>query len=279
MGAVATTINSGYREREIAHQLNDSGAQVLIVHETLLPLVESARSDARELKRVVAIMDGSARADSFWGLMESARATPPSVGIDPQYDLAVLPYSSGTTGLSKGVMLSHFNLGSNVQQFSGRPGEAAKTREDDVVLVHLPLFHIYGMTLLMAVSISAGATQVMMGRFDMDLMLTLMSEHSVTMLYTVPPVGLGFTQFPGVGDHDLSSIRVGFFGAAPLSAEMQGRIQSTMGFPIVQGYGLTETSPVTNSDFSEPGLARPGSVGPGMPDTEEKVVDLEKRDR
>ena len=274
-GAVATTINSGYREREISHQLNDSGTQVLIVYEPLLPLVESARSDAHGLKRVVVIRDGSDQADSFWGLMEHAPATPPSVGIDPHNDVAVLPYSSGTTGLSKGVMLSHFNLGSNLQQFFAHPGEAAQTRENDVVLVHLPLFHIYGMTLLMAVSISAGATQVMMGRFDMELMLTLMSEHSVTMLYTVPPVGLGFTQFPGVSDHDLSSIRAGFFGAAPLSGEMQGRIQSIMGFPIVQGYGLTEASPVTNSDFIEPGLARPGSVGPGLPDTEEKVVDLD----
>ena len=276
VGAVATTINSGYLERELSHQLNDCGAQVLIVHETLLPLVESARSEARELKRVVVMRDGSDEADSFWGLIEHASATPPSVGIDPHNDLAVLPYSSGTTGLSKGVMLSHFNLVSNVQQFLGLTGEAAAMQEEEVVLVHLPLFHIYGMNVLMNGCIGAGATQVMMGRFDMELLLGLLSEHGITRLYTVPPVGLGLTQYPGVSNYDLTSLRLGFFGAAPLSADLQGRIQSVMGFPIMQGYGLTETSPFANSDFIEPELARPGSVGPPAPDTEEKVVDLDK---
>jgi acyl-CoA synthetase (AMP-forming)/AMP-acid ligase II len=148
-------------------------------------------------------------------------------------------------------------------------------RPDEVVLVHLPLFHIYGLEVLMNGCISVGATQVMMGRFDMEPFLKLLADHKVTMLFTVPPVGLGLTQYPGVGNYDLSSLRLGFFGAAPLSADMQDRIQEVMGFPIIQGYGMTETSPVTNADFVESELRKAGSIGPAVSDTEEKVVDLE----
>ena len=199
-----------------------------------------------------------------------------SVTVDPKKDVAVLPYSSGTTGLSKGVMLTHFNLTANVRQIVGRAGEKAALRDDEVVLVHLPLFHIYGMNVLMNPTIAVGGTQVMMGRFDMQLFLDLLSQHRVSMLFTAPPVGLRLTQYPDVGRYDLSSLRLGFLGAAPLSSEMQNRIAETVGFPVIQGYGLTETSPVTNSDFVEPELTRPGSIGPAVPDTEEKVVDLER---
>jgi acyl-CoA synthetase (AMP-forming)/AMP-acid ligase II len=296
-GAVASTINSGYREREIAYQLNNAGVEVLVVHQALLQMAEAARDAAPGLRRLVVIADppvsplgkggvkegvplgkGGTKGgstESFWDLIERAPARPPSVALDPKEDLAVLPYSSGTTGLSKGVMLTHFNLTSNVRQFLYRGNESACIQESDVILVHLPLFHIYGMNVLMNCAIGAGATQVMMGRFDMELFLRLLSRHRVTQMYTVPPVGLGLTQYPGVRSYDLSSLRMGLFGAAPLPTELQKRIQDTMGFPIIQGYGLTETSPVTNADFMEPERARPGSVGPAMPDTEEKVVDLE----
>ena len=195
--------------------------------------------------------------------------------VDPKTDVAVLPYSSGTTGLSKGVMLTHYNLASNVRQFTARSDEEATLVSGDVILTHLPLFHIYGMNVLMNGAIAVGATQVMMGRFDMDEFLGLMSAHRVTAMFTVPPVGLGLTQYPGVADTDLSSLRVGFFGAAPLSGDMQRHIEDALGFPIIQGYGMTESSPVTHADFMEPDLIKHGSIGPAMPDTEAKVVDVE----
>ena len=274
-GAVVTTVNSGYREREIAHQLNDSGAEVLVVDAALLQTAEAARDAAPALKRLITIEPTSKDSDSFWGLLENASESTPSVAVDPETDLAVLPYSSGTTGLSKGVMLTHHNLTANVRQLIVRRAEAAATRESDVILVHLPLFHIYGMNILMNGAIGAGATQVMMGRFDMDFFLNLLEKHRVTTMFTVPPVGLGLTQYPGVSDHDLSALRLGFLGAAPLSADLQLRLQQVLGTPIIQGYGLTETSPFTNADFAEPERVRPGSVGPAASDTEERVVDLE----
>ena len=277
-GAIATIINSGYREREIAHQLNNSGAEILIVHDSLLDMAKAAQESTPALKRMIVINPSYKGSDSFWELLENADATPPSVDIDPFEDLAALPYSSGTTGLSKGVMLTHHNLTAHNEQLT-RVKEANLSNESDVVLVHLPLFHIYGMTVVMNQFISVGATQVMMGRFDMDEFLGLLSTHRVTRLYSVPPVGLGLSQYPGVAKHDLSALKLGLFGAAPMSADMQMRVQQAIGAPVIQGYGLTETSPVINMDYLEDELRRPGSVGPQVADTEEKVVDLETGDK
>ncbi len=274
-GAVACTINSGYHEREIAHQLGDSGTKVLIVHRSLRQVADLARSEAPELKQLITIAETADEVESFWNLIEQAPQIPVSVAVAPQTDLAVLPYSSGTTGLPKGVMLTHFNLTSNVKQFLEHGEEAKAFREEDVILVHLPLFHIYGMNVLMNGAVAIGATQVMMSRFDLKQFLTLLTQHRVSVLFTVPPVGLVLTQAPDVSKYDLTALRMVFFGAAPLSASLQQKLKDILKVPIIQGYGLTETSPYANSDFAEPELTRLGSVGPAAPDTEEKVVDLE----
>ena len=278
-GGVASTINSGYREREIAHQLNNSGSRILVVHESVLEMARLARDAAPSVERFIVIEDSADDSDSFWGLIESAPSAVPDVRIDPIEDLAALPYSSGTTGLSKGVMLTHQNLTTNLAQFVVRPGESVTLTADDVLLVHLPLFHIYGMQALMNAAVMTGATQVMMGRFDIDALLGLMSRHRVTQLYTVPPVALGLTLYTGVSDYDLSALKVGFLAAAPCSAELQQKMAEVVGAPVIQGYGMTELSPVSNVDFSEPHLAATGSVGPALADTEERVVDLETGER
>ena len=274
-GAVVTTINSGYREREIAHQLRNSGAGVLVVHDSLLKVAETARDGAPELKRLVVIEPTSRDSGSFWGLLERSPASPPSVEIDAKEDLAALPYSSGTTGLSKGVMLTHFNMTSNLRQFIERPGEALQQTEDDVLLAHLPLFHIYGMQVLMNAVIASGGTQVMMGRFDMDEMLQLISTHRVTHLYTVPPVAIGLSLLADISDYEMSSMVAACLAAAPASEELQMRVQDVVGFPVFQAYGMTELSPVSNVDYIEADRMTPGSVGPAIADTEERVVDLE----
>ena len=151
--------------------------------------------------------------------------------------------------------------------------------EEDVVLVHLPLFHSYGMTVLMNAAIASGATQVHMARFDMEQFLALCSRHRVTMLVTVPPVILLITQVPDIEKYDLSSMRVCISGAAPLSEELQQRLEGLTGIPTIQGYGLTETSPITNLDYLESERRRSGSIGPALADTEEKVVDSEDGER
>ncbi len=273
-GATVSTINSGYREREVAQQLKDCGATILIVHESLLEVAGLAMSGLESPPRLIVIAPDASDPDSFWGLLTNATGAPPTVDIDPMEDIAVLPYSSGTTGLSKGVMLTHHNLTSNVEQFVRRAEEAAP-QHDDVVLVHLPLFHIYGMNVLMNPAIAVGSVQMMMGRFDIDEFLSLLARRRVTALYTAPPVCVALSRYPGVREHDLSALRMMLVGAAPLSADLQDRVQEVMGVPVIQGYGLTETSPVTNADFIEPDRRRAGSIGPGIADTEQKVVDLE----
>jgi acyl-CoA synthetase (AMP-forming)/AMP-acid ligase II len=278
-GATVTTINSGYRDREISAQLNASGAWLLIAHKSLMEMTELAAKNAPHLRQTIVIEGGQAvasdqQAASFWGLIEAASGTPPTVDIDPVNDLAALPFSSGTTGLSKGVMLTHQNLVVNVRQIEERPGEETTIRNNDVVLVHLPLFHIYGMTVLMQAAIYAGATQVMMGRFDMETFLKLIAEHKVSVLYTVPPVILGLSQTPLVDQYELSSLRYIMSGAAPLSAELQQRVAARLHTLFIQGYGLTETSPVTHMDFTDH-RAKPGSIGLPLADAEQRVVDME----
>ena len=272
-GATVTTINSGYRDREIAAQLATSGAAVLIVHDSLQEMAEAAAKDTPTLQRLIVINDTAEDSESFWGLVGAASAKPTPIEIDPVHDLAALPFSSGTTGVNKGVMLTHENLYVNVRQAADR-GDTNVVMHDDVVLVHLPLFHIYGMTMLMQQAIYVGATQVMMGRFDMTLFLSLIQDHHVTALYTAPPVGVGLSQTPLVDNFNLASLRFVMFGAAPMSAELQLRIAARLGCAVFQGYGLTETSPVTHIDFGDE-RTKPGSIGPPVPDVEQRVVDME----
>jgi len=273
-GAIVTTINSGYREREITAQLNASGTRLLIVHRSLIEMAELAAKDAPNLRHTIVIQEGADDAASFWGLIANASGSDPHVDVDPANDLAALPFSSGTTGLSKGVMLTHANLQSDLHLLQERVDEETVIREDDVVLVHLPLFHIYGMTVLMLAAVYSGATQVLMGRFDMAEFLGLIAEHRVSALYSVPPVGLGLSLTPLIDDYDISAIRYAMFGAAPMSGELQMRIAERLGTKVIQGYGLTETSPVTHMDLTD-ARAKPGSIGPPLAGTEQRVVDME----
>ena len=273
-GAVVTTINSGYREREIAHQISDSDCEILILHGSLQKLFLDTSALLKSPVKTVVIEPDEGDSISFWDLITNGGEEASEIPITPETDLAALPYSSGTTGLTKGVMLSHFNLVSNVQQLLGLTG-LAKIVETDIVLVHLPLFHIYGMNILMNGCIGSGATQVMMGRFEIKSFLDLIETEKITKLFTVPPVGLALSDRNNLVNHDLSSLNLAFFGAAPLSAELQERIQKELSCPVIQGYGLTESSPLTNADFAEPHLQKLGSIGPGAADTEQKIVDVE----
>jgi len=266
-GGVVNPINALSKEREVRFQVADAGATAVLYHEALAPIVDAVRG---ELTGVRAFAVTGASAPAGVQRFDDLAAEAGNVSVKTAMtDLAALPYTSGTTGFPKGVMLTHANLTANQQQFFA----AVPVGRDDVFLNVLPYFHIYALNLLMAGAISLGATQVLMSRFDMVEYLTLVEKHRVTLCFVVPPIVLGLAQHPEVDRHDLSSVRFFFSGAAPLAPEPARRMAQRMGKPIIQGYGLTETSPVTHANPVDAAVLE--SIGPAVPGTDDRIVDLE----
>ncbi|MEX2245555.1 MAG: AMP-binding protein [Dehalococcoidia bacterium] len=260
-GATVTTLNPLYREREVEFQLRDSGAKVVFTLGPLLPIVEAAKANLPGVQQVHEL-------DGVWDMARAATGDLDPVTIDPLKDIAVLPYSSGTTGLPKGVMLSHQNLTANIRQTMA----LGMTTEEAVVLDFLPFYHIYGMMVLLNCGLAVGATQVILSRFDPQTALRLIQQHRVTDLYCVPPVVLGLANMD-LSAYDLSSLRFLMSGAAPLPAEVGRQAAAKLNITVMQGYGMTESSPITNvNPLNAP---REGTVGPPVPDTIEKVVSLD----
>jgi acyl-CoA synthetase (AMP-forming)/AMP-acid ligase II len=269
-GGRCTTMNPLYTANEVAHQLEDSGARFLV---TVGPMLEVAREAAERAGIEEVFVVGEAEGATPLTELLGDPAAAPSPEIDPGSDLAVLPYSSGTTGLPKGVMLSHRNLVANMSQNQ----VAFEIREDDVLVGVLPFFHIYGMVVIMNQGLRAGATIVTMPRFDLDQFLGLIEEHGVTRAYVVPPIALALAKHPAVDEHDLTSIQTIMSGAAPLGGELAEAVAKRLDCTVIQGYGLTETSPVTHC-IRPHGENRPGSIGQALPNTECRLVDPETGD-
>jgi acyl-CoA synthetase (AMP-forming)/AMP-acid ligase II len=266
-GGRCTTMNPLYTASEVAHQLEDSGARFLV---TVGPMLETAREAAEKagIEEVFVIGEGEG-ATPFTELFGDPGEAP-AVDIDPAADLCVLPYSSGTTGLPKGVMLSHRNLVANMSQNQ----VAFEITENDTLIGVLPFFHIYGMVVIMNQGLRAGATIVTMPRFDLEQFLGLVQEHGVTRAYVVPPIALALAKHPAIDNFDLSSIRTIMSGAAPLGGELAEAVAKRLDCTVIQGYGLTETSPVTHC-IRPHGDNRPGSIGQALPNTECRLVDPE----
>jgi acyl-CoA synthetase (AMP-forming)/AMP-acid ligase II len=266
-GGTCTTMNPLYTANEVAHQLEDSGAQMLV---TVPAFLDAAKEAAERVGLEEVFVVGEAEgATPFTELLGDPEAAP-KLDIDPESDLAVLPYSSGTTGLPKGVMLSHVNLVANLCQVD----EIFPLAADDVVIGCLPFFHIYGMTVIMNLGLRAGATIVTMPRFDLEQFLSLVQEHGATRAYVVPPIALALAKHPLVDEYDLGSMRTINSGAAPLGAELIERVAERVNALVIQGYGLTETSPVTHQ-IRPDGENRLGTIGPPLPNTECRVIDPE----
>jgi acyl-CoA synthetase (AMP-forming)/AMP-acid ligase II len=266
-GGRATTANPLYTARELEHQLRDSGAKILI---TIPPFLDVAREAAAgagvDDVFVVGEAEGAAPVTDLLGDPSAA----PEVEIDAANDLAVLPYSSGTTGLPKGVMLTHANLVANIVQIQ----DGFPITEDDVLIGCLPFFHIYGQTVIMNQGLRNGATIVTMPRFDLEQFLGLIEEHSVSRVYVVPPIALALAKHPAIDESDLSSVDAVMSGAAPLGAELSRQVAERLDCRVIQGYGLTETSPVTHVNRPH-GEIRPGTIGQPLIGTECRLVDPE----
>lgn len=270
-GGVSTLLNPSYREREVRYQLENSEAVVLITDGPLIH--EMDLSGLPALKHVFYTRTGAGAAEPFSFLLKERASPLPWRDLDPQTTLACLPYSSGTTGLPKGVRLTHTNLVVNTYQ-TITPAEKETFHATDVMLCFLPLYHIYGLTVALDVMITLGATLVLMPRFDPKRSLELLKEEGVTIAPCVPPVLLNWSQQAEQGQFPRDSqLRWVKCGAAPLAPELAVRFTEQTGVRIRQGYGMTEASPVTHLGFLEPELYRPISIGYPAALTDCRILD------
>ncbi len=265
-GGVVTPINPLYTANEISHQLKDSGAKILLTAPTF---IEKALEAAKAAGVEEVFVFGSAEGATPYSELLEPNGSAPEVEIDPTVDLIALPYSSGTTGLPKGVMLTHHNLVSNIKQMEGM----SYFEISDTLVCVLPLFHIYGLVVVLNMGLYTGATIVTMPRFDLEEFLKIAQEYNVTMAHLVPPILLMLSKNPVVDNYRLPNLRTIFSGAAPLGEELTKACIDRLGCQVRQGYGMTETSPVTHSSPRDE--IKFGSVGVLAPNTECKVVSLE----
>jgi acyl-CoA synthetase (AMP-forming)/AMP-acid ligase II len=267
-GGANTTINSLASEDDVAEQLSATRARLLVTipqfAERAIPAATRAGVDG------VFVMGPHAPegTEPFASLANDRMSDPPP--FDPATTIAAMPVSSGTTGFPKVVQLTHRNLVANVLQSDA----VIDIRETDVMIGVLPFFHIYGLTVLINLALSKGATVVTMPRFDLDEFLTLMQEHGVTFACLVPPIVLALAKHPAVEKVDLSSLEHVLTGAAPLDAGIARAAADRLGCSVLQGYGLTESSPVLSAPTRDPAAARPASTGPILPNTEIQIRDV-----
>jgi acyl-CoA synthetase (AMP-forming)/AMP-acid ligase II len=271
IGAIVTTASPLHTKDDLAKQLADSRARILFTATSLAGTWGDV-VDGSTVEHVFTFdrPDPGGKAGTRWfGELLEEPGAPPRVAIDPS-DVVALPYSSGTTGLPKGVMLTHRNLIANIMQV----GDAGLYRvDDDITVAFLPLFHIYGLVVIGLLGLRWGTTIVLMPKFDFEPYLDLVARYRATVLLVVPPVIVALAKHPAVDRHDFSSIRKLFSGAAPLGADVIEQCTRRIGCVIQQGYGLTETSPAATTTCDDPATMKCGSIGVPVANTECRIVD------
>ncbi len=268
-GAIPTLLNPTYREREVRYQLENSGAVILITDGPNVSGINLA--GLPNLRRVFTTRQQVPGTEPFSNLLQARAAIYPDPEQPSDQALAALPYSSGTTGLPKGVMLSHLNLVANIYQLLGP--NATQLSASDTILCCLPLYHIYGLNVILSPSLILGATLITMPRFNVQHMATVLLEEQVTMMPMVPPAILAICQAAETGqfprDHKVRWVKS---GAAPLAPDLPRRFTELTNILVCQGYGMTEASPVTHVGFLDPALYRPDSIGHPLAQTDCRVL-------
>jgi len=300
IGATVVNTNPLYVERELIHQLNDSGSETILCLDLLYPKIKKVR-DKTNLKNIIVTsikdylpfplnllypikqrreghvvkIEKKTGIYFFKDLISKYPPSPPEVETFPE-EVALLQYTGGTTGISKGCVLTHKNLISNTLQCESWFVEAIEGKE--TMLSALPFFHVFGMTVVMLYSVQSGYNMILMPKFDAESALKLINKYKTTIFPGVPTMYSAINHYPGVEKYDLSSIKYCISGAAPLPVEVCKRFEELTGAKLVEGYGLTETSPVTHCNPFE-GLRKIGSIGLPFSDTDCKIMDLEKGEK
>lgn len=254
LGAVSTTINPLYTEREILDQIDITNAKAIITHPFNLAHVKQVAAQ-RKIPVICWGGQGCEGVIPFEQLLAESGDHIPFPKVDER-TLCTIPFSSGTTGKPKGTMLTHHNLVSNMFQFM--PAEGNFIRPGSAVIIPLPFFHIYGMAVGMNVAMTRGATVVTLPKFDFERFLTLIQEHKVERAYVAPPIVLALAKHPLVDKYDLSSLKALMSGAAPLGTEIEHACAARLNVTVKQGWGMTETSPLAacTSDEAVNGFCR-----------------------
>ncbi|MEW9698767.1 long-chain fatty acid--CoA ligase [Paenibacillus sp. SI8] len=297
MGGIVVQTSPLYMERELVHQLSDSGATVIVTLDLLFARVEKAQSKTPIRQMIItsikdylpfpknALYPVKMKKDgvrlsvtygngvhSFKKLLRSSSASPICIEVDAEKDLALLQYTGGTTGISKGVMLTHFNMVANTYQTSHwcykvRLGE-------ERFLGALPCFHVFGLTVLLNQSVFRAGMLILIPKFDIDLILRTINDLKPTIFPGAPTMYVALIHHKRIKELDVSSINICVSGSAPLPLEVQQRFEELTGGRLIEGYGLTEASPVTHANPIW-GYRKIGTIGVPFPDTEAKVVHSE----
>ncbi|WP_249870932.1 long-chain-fatty-acid--CoA ligase [Oceanobacillus saliphilus] len=297
-GGIVVQTNPLYTERELEYQLNDSDTSVIICLDILLPRVTNVRNKTglqhaivtgikdylpfpknliypfiqkKEYNMVVKVEE-SGDTHVWNGIMEKSSTEYLETQIDPKEDLALLQYTGGTTGHPKGVMLTHYNLTSNVQMCE--TWLYKKSDSQGVILGILPFFHVYGMTTVMNFAIKLGSKMILMPKFNVTDVLKTIDKQKPSLFPGAPTIYVGLLNHPDVKKYDLSSIEACLSGSAPLPIEVQEQFEKITGGKLVEGYGLTESSPVTHANFIWTKRVN-GSIGVPWPDTDCKIIKME----
>lgn len=298
-GATVVMTNPLYTEREIEYQLKDSGAKVIVSLDILYPrIMKVFKNTTLENVIITSIKDylpfpknllypyvqkkeqgvqvhvaHSGVSHQFMEILKTSQAIEPTIDFNFEEDLALLQYTGGTTGFPKGVMLTHKNLIANTRMCAEWLTEPNDQSEPPVILGILPIFHVYGMTTVLLYTVMQGGKMVLLPKFNAEMILKTIQKQRPTLFPGAPTIYIGLINHPQIKKYDLSSIKACISGSAPLPAEVQEQFEELTGGKLVEGYGLTESSPVTHANLLFENIRQKNSIGIPWPDTDAMIVD------